>query len=211
MTHLENIHKLFGRNFVENPLIESFDAGKLNITSGKLVVSDPLTTAEMPPFGPTFPLGAFPVLVHKERDSNCIAYIEVVLGEAPVDYWEMAVSDSQNPADLKEGEIYGFPGESGMGCIMDAETQQLLNDLEQHLFHRKGADFMGIYEEFFHEHFFEKDGAVNQFAFLIPHDDREGNVFAFETGYGEGFYATYIGYSVSGEPVKLLTELIEIN
>ena len=31
---------------------------------------------------------------------------------------------------------------------MDAETQDSLNHLENRLFHRKGADFMGIYEEF---------------------------------------------------------------
>jgi hypothetical protein len=59
----------------------------------------------------------------------------------------------------------------------------------------KGADFMGIYEEFFHSHFFDENGAIDQFAVLKPYDGKKENIIAFETGYGEGFYASYIGYS----------------
>ena len=33
---------------------------------------------------------------------------------------------------------------------------------------------------------------------------------AFETGYGEGFYASYIGYSKDNQVVKLISEFIEI-
>ena len=69
---------------------------------------------------------------------------------------------------------------------------------------------MGIYEEFFHEHFFDENGAIDQFAFLKPDEDKAGNIFAFETGYGEGFYASYIGFGIDGEPVKLGSEFIEI-
>ena len=70
---------------------------------------------------------------------------------------------------------------------------------------------MGIYEEFFHEHFFQEEGAINQYAFLKPNEDKSGNIFAFETGYGEGFYASYIGFDEQNVPVKVVCELIEIN
>ena len=125
--------------------------------------------------------------------------------------WKLATSEGQNTGNLQEGEIFGFPVESGMGCLMDFETQQNLNLLEQHLFKRKGDDFMGIYEEFFHEHFFQEEGAINQYAFLKPNEDKSGNIFAFETGYGEGFYASYIGFDEQNVPVKVVCELIEIN
>jgi hypothetical protein len=59
---------------------------------------------------------------------------------------------------------------------MDAETQDSLNHLENRLFHRKGADFMGIYEEFFHGHFFDENGAIDQFAFLKPDEEKPGNI-----------------------------------
>ena len=69
---------------------------------------------------------------------------------------------------------------------------------------------MGIYEEFFHDHFFDENGAIDQYAFLKPNDERGGTVFAFEAGYGEGFYASYIGFSVDNQPVKIVTEFIEV-
>ena len=211
MNHIENIKKLFNKDFVENPLIESFEAGNLILTSGKLVASDPLITSEMPAFTTTFPVGEFPVLVHKEIESNCIAYAEIVFSSDEITTWELATSEGQHLTDLEEGEIYGFPVESGMGCLMDFETQENLNLLEQHLFKRKGDDFTGIYEEFFHEHFFQEEGAVNQYAFLKPHEEKHENLFAFETGYGEGFYASYIGFDKNNVPVKVVSEFVEIN
>lgn len=211
MNHIENIKKLFNKDFVENPLIESFEAGNLILTSGKLVASDPLITSEMPAFTTAFPVGEFPVLVHKEIESNCIAYAEIVFSSDEITTWELATSEGQHLTDLEEGEIYGFPVESGMGCLMDFETQENLNLLEQHLFKRKGDDFTGIYEEFFHEHFFQEEGAVNQYAFLKPHEEKHGNLFAFETGYGEGFYASYIGFDKNNVPVKVVSEFVEIN
>lgn len=210
MTHLDNIAKLFNKNFVESPLIETFDAGKIHLSTGSIVACDPLITNDMPAFKVNFPQGDFPVLVHKERESNCIAYVEIVFSDAQISEWKLATTDGQNIEELKGEEIFGYPVESGMGCFMDAETQDCLNHLEKRLFHRKGAEFMGIYEEFFHEHFFDENGAIDQFAFLKPDEDKAGNIFAFETGYGEGFYASYIGFGIHGEPVKLVSEFIEI-
>ncbi|MCQ4035539.1 DUF4241 domain-containing protein [Kaistella montana] len=210
MTHIENISKLFSKNFVENPLLETFDVGKINLPTGQIVACDPLITNDMKAFEKAFPKGEFPVLVHKERESNCIAYVEIVFKDAPVSEWKLATTEGQDIAELKGEEIFGYPVESGMGCLMDAETQDCLNHLEKRLFHRKGADFMGIYEEFFHEHFFDENGAIDQFAFLKPDEEKSGNIFAFETGYGEGFYASYIGFANDSEPVKIITEFIEI-
>ena len=196
---------------MESPLIETFDAGKLKIPTGKIVASDPLITAEMLPFETNFPVGEFQVFVHKEKESNCIAYVEIVFSNEEVSSWEMATTEGQKLSDLKDGEIFGYPVESGMGCFMDAETQDCLNHLEKRLFHRKGADFMGLYEEFFHQHFFDENGAIDQYAILKPDDEKEGNILAFETGYGEGFYGCYIGFSKSEKPVKIVAEFIEIS
>ncbi|SFN12624.1 Protein of unknown function [Chryseobacterium oleae] len=211
MTHIDNIKKLFSKNFVESPLLESFEVGKLYLSSGKLVACDPLITNDMQAFTTEFPKGDFSVLLHKERESNCVAYAEVIFSTAEIAEWEMAVTAGQNVKDLGEEEIFGYPVESGMGCLMDVDTQNSLNELEKRLYHSKGADFMGIYEEFFHEYFFDEKGAIDQYAFLKPADDHPGTIFAFETGYGEGFYASYIAYDKDHKPVKIITEFIEIS
>lgn len=210
MTHLENIKKLFSKNFVESPLLESFDVGRIYLSTGKLVACDPLITNDMQAFTDVFPKGDFAVLLHKERESNCVAYAEIIFSEADIASWKLATTESQNIKDLAEGEVFGYPVESGMGCFMDVETQKSLNDLEQKLYRRKGDDFMGIYEEFFHEHFFDENGAIDQYAFLKPSEELPGTIFGFETGYGEGFYASYIAYDKANAPVKIVTEFIEI-
>ena len=211
MIHIENIKKLFSRDFVENPLLETYEAGKIHISSGKIVASDALISPDHSAFNQEFPKGDFQVLVHKEKESNCIAFAEIVFDKNQLaENWTLALCGDQNLEDLKEGEIFGYPVESGMGSFMDKDAQNALNNLEQDLFHKKGADFMGIYEEFFHAHFFDEKGAIDQFAVLKPYDSKPENIVAFETGYGEGFYATYIGYSKDNQPVKLISEFIEI-
>lgn len=211
MQHIKNISKLFSKDFVDSPLIETFEAGNIVLTSGKLVACDPLISGDMKELTQHFPVGEYPVLVHKERDSDCVAYVEIVFSNAAVANWKIATIGDQKISDLQEGEIFGYPVESGMGCFMDLETQDGLNHLEKTLFHRKGADFMGIYEEFFHRHFFDENGAIDQFAFLKPNDDLSGNIFAFETGYGEGFYGSYIAFDNANQPVKIVTEFIELD
>ena len=69
---------------------------------------------------------------------------------------------------------------------------------------------MGIYEEFFHDYFFDENGAIDQFASLKPNEEKEVNIIAFETGYGEGFYATYIGFNKEHQPIKIISEFIEM-
>lgn len=210
MTHLENIKKLFSKDFVESPLLESFEVGKIYLPTGKLVACDPLITNDMQSFSIQFPKGDFTVLLHKERESNCVAYAEIVFSDFEISSWKLATTDSQNIKDLAEGEVFGYPVKSGMGCFMDVETQESLNDLEKMLYRRKGVDFKGIYEEFFHEYFFDENGAIDQYAFLKPSEELPGTIFAFETGYGEGFYASYIAFDKNNTPVKIVTEFIEI-
>ncbi|RKT01305.1 DUF4241 domain-containing protein [Chryseobacterium defluvii] len=211
MTHIENIKKLFSKNFVENPLLESFEVGKIYLSSGNLVACDPLITNDMQPFSTQFPKGDFSVLLHKERESNCVAYAEIIFSNEKITDWKLATTSGQDTKDLAEGEVFGYPVESGMGCFMDTDTQSSLNELEKRLYHSKGVDFMGIYEEFFHDYFFDENGAIDQYAFLKPAKEHPGTIFAFETGYGEGFYASYIGYDENATPVKIVTEFIEIS
>lgn len=209
MTHIENIQKIFSKKNVESLLLETIEAGKILIPTGKIVACDPLITKDMPSFEIEFPKGEFPVFIHKEKESNCIAYAEIIFSDMEADTFKMATLQGQDIKELKEGEIFGYPVKSGMGSFMDEDTQKSLNELEELLFERKGDDFMGIYEEFFHPHFFDEKGAIDQYASLKPNDEKPENIFAFETGYGEGFYASYIGFK-NGAPVKLVTEFIEV-
>ena len=210
MKHLINLAKLFSENLADNILIDTYEAQDLHISSGQLIACDPVITNDKKPFLTKFPTGDFPVLIHKEKESNCIAYVEVTFSKHKIENWELALCQDQNVKDLVEGEIFGYPGKSGMGSLMDIETQVALNNLETTLYRRKGDDYMGIYEEFFHPNFFDTDGIINQFATLKPNEEELENLIAFETGYGEGFYASYIGLDNQKKPVKIISEFIEM-
>lgn len=211
MTPIENIALLFKKDFVEHPLIESYNAGNLHLSSGYIVACDPIITNDMAPFEQKFPKGAHPAIVHKEKESQCIAYIEIIFDKKYPTQWKLATTKGQNIKELVGDEIFGYPVQSGMGCLMDWETQNELNILEQNLFQRKGAEkFMGIYEEFFQPYFLNEKGSLLSHTSLVPNTKKNNNIIAFETGYGEGFYASYIGYSTDGYPVKLVSEFIEI-
>lgn len=210
MQHIESIKKLFNKDFVESPLIESFDVGLLHLSSGRVVACDPIITNDKEPFETQFPKGDFPIHIHKERETDCVAYVEVVFSDKEISYWKMATCKGQKAEDLAEGEVFGYPVQSGMGCIMDVDTQELINELEQELFTQKGEAFMGIYEEFFHSYFTDGKGGVQPYALPIPKADAPNNLIATETGYGEGFYASYIAFDKDKHPVKLITEFIEV-
>lgn len=210
MKHLENLTKLFSKNLADNILIDTYEAGDLHLSSGELIACDPLITNDKTPFLVKFPTGDFPILIHKEKESNCIAYVEITFSKNAVKTWELALCENQNIKDLAEGEIFGYPVKSGMGCFMDVKTQESLNHLETRLYHRKGAEFMGIYEEFFHPYFIDLSGATNQFSIIKPEEEEAENMIGFETGYGEGFYGTYIAFDAENKPVKIISEFIEM-
>ena len=67
----------------------------------------------MKPFVIQFPKGDFNVFVHKERESNCVAYVEIVFNSSETKDWKLATTEGQNLSDLKEDEIFGYPVESG--------------------------------------------------------------------------------------------------
>jgi hypothetical protein len=70
----------------------------------------------------------------------------------------MAVCEGQNIKDLKDEEIFGYPVESGMGCFMDLETQNLLNNLELNFLRKKEKIFWEFMKSFFINIFTTKMG-----------------------------------------------------
>lgn len=210
MDPIENIKKLFEKDYVESPLIESFEVGQLPLPSGKLVASDPVLFSDLPAFDLELPKGSYPVILHKEIATDCVAYLEIQFQKGLASEWSLATLPGQDLLELQEGEIYGFPVESGMAAVMDSETQKDLGALEAELFEKKGDDFMGIYEEFFHEHFFSESGAMGHYALLETGKSKDSVLLAFQAGYGEGFYGTYLGRDKNGQVIKAVIEFIEI-
>ena len=184
--------------------------GQLHIPSGKIVVCDPLSEPEAAPLLQDFPMGAFPVNLYLNKDENTISFAEIRFSSRPPVRWELALCKGQELSELGEDEIYGYPVDAGMACFMDSNAQKLMLTHEVELSKKLGKKFVGYYEDCLDALFFGPDAKSDTFAMHKPYPERPNNIALFQSGYGDGFFASYIGFDSDGKPVRLVTDFAVI-
>ena len=175
--------------------LTGINIGKLKIPGGKIIACDPLHMDEYGlPFTQVFPTGEFPVqlsIAALEGDER-IAFGRIVFSDAPVVRWEMALQKDQKPRPVGGEEIEGYAVDAGVVIFLDEETKKSLNksgieNLNSELFAEMNK----------HNH--------NKWKYAM-HDFQNQNLAAFTTGLGDGRYATYIGFDITGKPCRLVTD-----
>jgi hypothetical protein len=103
----------------------------------------------------------------------------------------MATRAGQDASTLKEGYIFGYPVDTGIGCFMDVDAAAAL---------QRKYDEDPDYFEYLLDDFHADD--LN-----IPLNPATGaNVIFFSSGWGDGFYASYWGYDAEDTIVCLITD-----
>lgn len=174
-------------------------AGELTVTSGRVVACDPLVLHETQPFTRAVPAGTFPVtlsVAHFEDGDRRVAGAMLRFREGEAASWELALHPGEDASELGEGEIYGYPVDSGTGCFMDDETARLVNE---HMDEEEFADALD--DEM--ERTYEDTWAWANIEF---DPDSGANIVAFSTGVGDGLYASFFGLDAAGEVVCLVTD-----
>jgi hypothetical protein len=177
-----------------------FDAGQLRLPSGAIKACDPFVGMEHRPFTPVVPKGDFPVrlaLVDGGVDDGRVALARVDFSPAAVVRWEMAVTEGQDTATLKDGEYFGYPVDAGTGSFVDAETAAVAS--------RRMATDEDLAQRWIADG--QARGApkgVPSFHAVI--DIGPGNIVMFESGWGDGLYASWFGYDAQGRIAALLTD-----
>ncbi|HEX8355617.1 MAG TPA: DUF4241 domain-containing protein [Pyrinomonadaceae bacterium] len=174
-------------------------AGELTVTSGRVVACDPLAAPETEPFTRTAPAGTFPVtlsVAHFEDGDRRVAGALVRFADGEPASWEPALRPGEEPSELDEGEVFGYPVDSGAGCFMDEETARLvLEHLDEEEFAEALlAEMERTYEETW------------SWANVEFDPDAGSNLVAFSAGVGEGLYASYFGLDAGGRIVCLVTD-----
>lgn len=192
--------------------------GNLNITSGEIIVSDPLYSL---PYGGTDKFtkkvkkGSFPVIVAVFEDKkNGPVYMASKLSfskSTPVKF-QLALKHNEDYDKLKENEIYGYPVETGLASFCDAQSQvdyaEFCNEI------KKKYRNPNIYETYF-ARAFEENGEKNPkwqrpegdwLNFRIPNS--KGNIVMMNSGVGNGVYPSYWGYDEDGEICCLITPFV---
>jgi len=168
---------------------EKIAVGDLKVSSGQIVATDPVMLNDAIAFNENFPVGEFPVElamadINANKDRR-VAFARVKFSDKPIRKWEFALLPGQTPIPLNSKEIYGYGVDAGLGLFVDQAAKNSLNTLLD-----KNWDNM----------FSEK------FEDYLNYDFQKYNAVFFSTGYGDGFYATYIGRDSDDKICQLLTD-----
>ncbi len=183
----------------------TLDLGKLKITSGRIGACDPFVWLNPrdtpPPFTEPVPNGDFSVrlaIAVGGMSEGRIAFARVDFSTSPAVTWKMAVTQGQDVATLKTGEIFGYPVDAGTGSFYDPLAATALGATLK--------DNENAWQEW------QERGEANgkaanyepNFFLMMPAGDL--NIAMFASGWGDGFYASYFGYGKDGHVVALITD-----
>jgi Protein of unknown function (DUF4241) len=188
--------------------IRTLPIGDLIIVSGALMACDAIigggTDAA---FTTPVPPGTYPVLLSVATHLNgaqsvACAMVRFAYGTAV--RWEMATVKGQDPSELEADEIFGYGVDSGTGCFMDAALAPA----------PVPEDADGPPYAAFDDEEEERMGAILQqmrrteprWANLVRDRATGANIVAFDSGYGDGVYASFFGYDAQDQLVCLVTD-----
>ncbi|RYY71718.1 MAG: DUF4241 domain-containing protein [Chitinophagaceae bacterium] len=169
--------------------------GNLKVSSGKIIACDPLHVEEYGiPFTQQFPVGEFPVqlAIAQVGLEEMIAFMRVKFSNKPVVKWEFALQKGQQPLPIGGSEIHGYGVDAARGIMMDVEARKHLN-----------AEKLTSMNDTLYQ---EMDKHIHNGWRYALYNFGDYNLAAFTTGFGDGRYATYIGFDIEGKPCRLLTD-----
>lgn len=178
--------------------LHSYEMGDLKISEGSIVACDPFLYNNNLPFTTKFPTGIFTVqlAVAQIENDERVAFARIKFSDEMPCSWKLAVCEGQDISKLAEDEIYGYGVDAGTGAFMDTTgAREFLK------FMKEGENkYLILISEM------EKN-YKHTWDWLIW--ERNGsNVAMFKSGWGDGVYATYIGYDNNGNICRLVTDFV---
>lgn len=195
-TAFQEAHKLVQGRMIS--AIEYRNLGDLVVTSGKLIACDPWFCEEDAYFVETVSPGRYPVIVavaHINTDQR-VAFAAVIFQDRPIVKWQNAIFNGE---EVPVGEIICYCVDSGMGCFMDVDA---IAPFSKHF------DVAGTDEDPIMVELWDKGHYVDTWSWANCCFNQETgtNIIAFSSGWGDGGYPSYFGYTENGEIACLLTE-----
>jgi Protein of unknown function (DUF4241) len=179
------------------------EIGQLLVTSGALAASDPFVFPDPPPFTQAIPAGRYPVSIaiarfgEGDESDERVAFARVELSNLPVVSWAMAVTERQDPATLEHDGYFGYGVDAGTGCFMDPVAGRLL------------AERMDREDEYFNGMIDRMEATYKNTRSWLdwrPSPERDENIICFSSGWGDGSYPSFFGFSPEGRVCMLLTD-----
>jgi hypothetical protein len=175
--------------------------GDLDLPTGAIVAADPAVQPERPAFARTVTPGRYAVTIYKAQDR--VAMTELRFASGTPTRWQMAIVPGQDASTLKDDEIFGYPVDAGLGCFMDVKGRDafLKRDAQEQA--RLGSKYVSSYDDVIAG---PLDANGSNEVMLQPLPDEPVNIAIFQSGWGDGFYASYWGLDDAGSPLLLVTD-----
>jgi hypothetical protein len=164
------------------------EIGQLSIESGKLIAADPISVRDVSALSQVFPTGNFPVQLAMARikDDQRVAYARILFSNKQVKRWEFALKPGLSYRKITDSTIYCFAVDAGTAMFVDSASKNECDPMESWKTISKKL------EQSNWTGFIDSCGTTN--------------AAYFSTGYGDGCYATYIGFDKKGKVCRLLVD-----
>jgi hypothetical protein len=172
--------------------IEQREIGLLKIPTGRIVACDPFMMFDPAAFTERTPTGSFPVdlfIAHYQHGDQRIAAARLRFSHHPAEWWDLARLPDQDLSELEADHFFGYPVDSGTGSFMDFRAAKSLDE--------RMASSDGYFQEIIREMDLTY---VHTRSWAMLESDRDGelNAAVFSSGWGDGMYASFWGWSGEG-------------
>lgn len=192
--------------------------GDLNLPTGKIVAADPFFADGQQAFARSVEPDKYPVYIYMAEIDELhhrVAYVKIKFRPETATKHILALTEdltTEELDELGEEEFFGFPVDSGLAALLDAQTnEQLTNRMDLLLENKPESNY---YDEVLAKEFAEYSGK-NQFSRALgdwndhrPSTDSDNNVIMFASGWGDGYYPAYWGLNDSGDAIELVIDFL---
>ena len=175
----------------------AIDIGDLNCETGRLIACDPIVMQDVRPFVQQFPVGRFPVQlsIATYKQEERVAFSRICFSGEQVARWEFALHSGQQQKSIFDSTFYSYGVDGGIGIFIDSLANNAFAMLQKEDVYLWDRAFAGEMSK--HDHLSWQYALYN----FQGH-----NLATFSTGWGDGHYATYVGYDKNGKICRLLTD-----
>ncbi len=185
--------------------------GEIEITSGRVLLADPFVmSVHDKPLAVSVRPGRYPVdlaLADTGKGGMRVALARLLLSPTPAVHWEIAVTDGQDVRSLNGDDVFGYDVDAGTGAFVDASIPAWLATRFSPTDHEE-------YEAMQDDWVARGEAAAETFdipyVFALIERLGESDAAMFSSGWGDGFYASWIGYGADGLPVSIVTDFAVI-
>jgi hypothetical protein len=127
-----------------------------------------------------------------------VAALQLVARDEPAARWEPALVAGQTLSELAEDRYFGYPVDSGTGTLADLTAVRAL----------AAWDFDRLDEVYIPAQL--PEAPVPGVIGAVTDEHSGANVVTVSSGWGDGVYPTFIGYTPTGDVAALVTDFMVV-